>query len=64
MITEYALYNSKEELLFVGNYRECSNFLGCTTSTFYHNFSKFSRGLYKNPKVRIYKIEFEEGELS
>lgn len=48
MVTEYALYNSKEELLFVGSCKECSKFLGCSTNSFKFRYSLFSRGLTKN----------------
>lgn len=54
---EYAIYNTNDEILFVGNQHECMKFLNCSLSSFYSRYSRFTKGIVKNPIYKIYKVE-------
>lgn len=52
----YAIYN-KEELVFVGNTKECSKFLEITQASFYCLVTRTRNGIIKGRKYLVYRIE-------
>ncbi|MGL5717741.1 MAG: hypothetical protein ACRCX2_32370 [Paraclostridium sp.] len=53
----YAIYENKEDLVYVGNAIECCRFLKCTKYAFFKRYQDFKRGVRKKPKIEIYKVE-------
>ena len=56
----YIVYNSIEEAVFVGNTKECCEFLKITQASFYCLVTRTKNGIIKGKKYRVYKIEEEE----
>lgn len=53
----YAIYTGNEDLVFTGDRWECSEFLKCSEESFRCRYSRFTRGVTKNPKYKIYRID-------
>lgn len=53
---DYAIYNKRDELVFVGNVIECCKFMGYNLATFRSLIHKTKKGLRSNG-TRVYEVD-------
>ena len=53
---DYAIYNKRDELVFVGNVIECCRYMGYNLATFRSLIYKTKKGLRSNG-TRVYEVD-------
>ena len=59
---EYAVYDTNDELMFVGTANQCAEYLGIGLMSFYSVKCKYDRGVTKKMKRLIIEIDEKDDE--
>lgn len=60
--SQYAIYDTEDNLLYVGDSIECSEYLKITREHLYHVISRMKNGIFKCKRYKVFKLEEDDDE--